>query len=186
MVQDEIVQDIRNMIRNTTLPTRCLLGQTQASPVTSCSELPENCPFDYYWVATSNGTAVQVYCDMDRVCGCYRVHTCGQSKHENPSDQCPGELVLQTYSSEPRRLCGRGSSGAGCLSAVYNTYGISYSYVCGRVIGYQYASTDGFRSTPSIEGPYVNGVSPKPRGVHIGTLAETLVIMACPGRQRRR
>jgi len=162
MVQDEIVQDIRNMIRNTIIPTRCLLGQTQASPVTSCSELHANCPSDYYWVASSNGTAMQLYCDMDRVCSCTstggftRVANLNMS---NPSEQCPGELVLQTYSSEPRRLCGRGSSGAGCLSAVYNTYGISYSHVCGRVIGYQYASPDGFQGTPDIEGPYVDGVS---------------------------
>ena len=178
MVRDEIVQDIRNMIRNTTLPTRCLLGQTQASPVTSCSALPANCPSDYYWVASSSGTAVQVYCDMDRVCGCNstggftRVANLNMS---NSSEQCPGELVLQTYSSEPRRLCGRGSSGAGCLSAVYNTYGISYSHVCGRVIGYQYASTDGFGYMQNIEGPYVDGVSlthgePGTR-VHIWTFA---------------
>jgi len=178
MVQDEIVQDIRNMIRNTIIPTRCLLGQIQASPVTSCSELHANCPSDYYWVASSNGTAMQVYCDMDRVCSCTstggftRVANLNMS---NPSEQCPGELVLQTYSSEPRRLCGRGSSGAGCLSAVYNTYGISYSHVCGRVIGYQYASPDGFPGELSIEGPYVDGVSlthgePGTR-VHIWSLA---------------
>ena len=179
MVQDEIVQDIRNMIRNTIIPTRCLLGQTQASPVTSCSALPANCPSDYYWVASSSGTAVQVYCDMNRVCGCNstggftRVANLNMS---NPSDQCPGELVLQTYSSEPRRLCGRGSSGPrSCLSAVYNTYGISYSHMCGRVIGYQYASTDGFVSMQNIEGPYVDGVSlthgePGTR-VHIWTFA---------------
>ena len=162
MVRDEIVQDIRNMICNTTLPT-CCVGQTQASPVTSCSALPANCPSDYYWVASSNGTAVQVYCDMDRVCGCNstggftRVANLNMS---NPSEQWPGELVLQTYNSEPRRLCGRGSSsGASCVSTVYNTYGISYSHVCGRVIGYQYATPDGFEGTPSIEGPYVDGVS---------------------------
>jgi len=189
MVRDEIFQDIRNMIRNTILPTHCL-GQTQASPVTSCTALPANCPSDYYWVASSNGTAVHIYCDMDRVCGCNstggftRVANLNMSK---PSEQCPGELVLQTYSSEPRRLCGRGSSsGASCVSAVYNTYGISYSHVCGRVIGYQYASPDGFHGTLSIEGSYVDGVSlthgePGTR-VHIWSLTATwlpVVIYPC-------
>jgi len=186
MVQDEIVQDIRNMIRNTTIPTRCLLGETQASPVTSCSALPANCPSDYYWVASSSSTAVQVYCDMDRVCGCNstegftRVANLNMS---NLSEQCPGEWILQTYSSEPRRLCGRGSSGAGCLSAVYNTYGISYSYMCGRVIGYQYASPDGFHGTLSIEDSYVDGVSlthgePGAR-IHIWTFAASHHAVGC-------
>jgi len=187
MVQDEIVQDIRNMIRNTTLPTGCLLGETQASPVTSCSALPANCPSDYYWVASSGGTAVQVYCDMDRVCGCNstggftRVANLNMS---NPSDQCPGKLDLQTYSSEPRRLCGRGSSSSACcVSAVYNTYGISYSHVCGRVIGYQYASPDGFDGTQNIEDSYVDGVSlthgePGAR-IHIWTFAASHHAAGC-------
>ena len=112
MVRDEIVQDIQNMICNTTLPT-CCVGQTQASPVTSCSALPANCPSDYYWVSSSSGTAVQVYCDMDRVCGCS--NTGGWTRVTNlnmsdPSEQCPGECVLQSYRSEPRRLCGRRDS----------------------------------------------------------------------------
>ena len=41
----------------------------------------------------------------------------------DPYQQCPGEWNLQTHSSELRRLCGRGSNSAGCLSAMYNTYG---------------------------------------------------------------
>jgi len=179
MVRDETVQNTRNMIHNTLIPTRCLLGQTQASPVTSCSELHANCHSDYYWVASSNGTAMQVYCDMDRVCRC--TSTGGFTRvanlnMRNPSEQCPGEWILQTHRSEPRRLCGRGSSsGAGCLSAVYSTYGFSYSYMCGRVIGYLYATPEGFNYGQTIEGSYVDGVSlthgePGTR-VHIWTFA---------------
>jgi len=79
----------------------------------------------------------------------------------NPSQQCPGELTLLNYSSEPRRLCGRGSLGAGCVSAVYSTYSISYSHVCGRVIGYEFISPDAFRlvASQTIEDAYVDGVS---------------------------
>ena len=78
----------------------------------------------------------------------------------DPSAHCPGEWILRTYSSEPRRLCG--SSGAGCLSATYSTYGIRYSHVCGRVIGYEYRSADAFgrfTGPVTIEGSYVDGVS---------------------------
>ena len=44
---------------------------------------------------------------------------------------------------------------------MYSTYGMSYSHVCGRVIGYQYASTDAFLrgGQPTIEAAYVDGVS---------------------------
>ena len=39
MVRNETVHDVRNMIRNTIIPTLCDLGQTQASPAASCSAL---------------------------------------------------------------------------------------------------------------------------------------------------
>ena len=68
MVRNETVHDVRNMIRNTIIPTLCDLGQTQASPAASCSALHAYCPSKYYWVRSSNGTAVQIYCEMDRVC----------------------------------------------------------------------------------------------------------------------
>ena len=165
MVQNEINQDIQNLTCNIIIPTLCG-GQSRASPAASCSALSANCPSDYYWVRSSNGTAVQVYCDMNRVCGCSSTGGWTRVANLNMSDtsqQCPGEWILQTRSSEPRRLCGRGSGGAGCLSAVYSTYGISYNQVCGRVIGYEINSADAFGlfagGSQTIEGPYVDGVS---------------------------
>ena len=134
------------------------------------------------WRNTRVETAVQVYCDTQRVCGCS--NTTGWTRvaslnTSDPSQQCPGDWVLQTYSSEPRRLCGRGSSGAGCLSAVYSTYGISYNHVCGRVIGYAYTSPDAFPGSHTIEGPYVDGVSlthgPPGARQHVWTFAAGLL-----------
>ena len=157
--QDEIDTEVRGVVRDRILP-RILPN--------SCSEISElhpGLPSGYYWVTNHNGTAVEVFCDMDRVCGCSSMGGWTRVAHINmsdPSQQCPGEWILQTYNTEPRRLCGRGSSGAGCLSAIYSTYSISYIHVCGRVIGYQYNSADGFgqESGPqTIEGPYVDGIS---------------------------
>ena len=164
--RNETTQDTRNSIRKTILPALfCHIGQTQANPAASCSEIPTSWSSKYYWVRSSNGTAVQVYCDTQRMCGCS--NTTGWTRvaslnTSDPSQQCPGEWILQTYSLEPRRLCGRGSSGVGCFSAVYSTYGISYNHVCGRVIGYQYHSADAFGQLigpQTIGGPYVDGVS---------------------------
>jgi len=190
--KSETTQNIRNSIRNTIIPTLCLVGQTQANPAASCSELPTSCSSGYYWVRSSNGTAVRVYCDTQRVCGCS--NTAGWTRvaslnTSDPSQQCPGEWILQTYSSEPRRLCGRGSNGDGCLSAVYSTYGISYNHVCGSVIGYAYRSPDAFRNRlQTIEDPYVDGVSlthgPPGARQHIWTFVAGLLenghVYGCP------
>ena len=109
----------------------------------------------------------------------------------DPSQQHPGQWILRNYGSE-LRLCGRGSSGAGCLSATYSTYTISYSHVCGRVSGYQYDSADAFLNQTgpqTIEGPYVDGISlthgPPGTRQHIWSFAaglrETPVAMfSCP------
>ena len=82
---------------------------------------------------------------------------------KNTSELCPGDWILEIRSSEPRRLCGRGSSASiGCLSAGYSTFGISYSQVCGRVVGYQYRSQHAFGivgGSQTIEGHYVDGIS---------------------------
>ena len=166
IVREEITQDNRNLMRNTITPILCG-GPTQASPAASCSALPTSCPSGYYWIRIPNGTAVQLYCDVDRVCGCSSTEVWTRVAYlnmRNPSQLCPGEWTLQTYSSEPRRLCGSGngsSSDPYCVSAVYSTYGISYSHVCGRVIGYAHTSPDAFRlvASQTLEDSYVDGVS---------------------------
>ena len=58
------------------------------------------------------------------------------------------------------KLC---HSAGGCSSAHFGANGILYSHICGRVVGYQVGSTDGFRAyTRSwytrLEDPFVDGV----------------------------
>ena len=157
-------------------------GTTQTNPADSCSDVTYTCPSGYYWVRSSNGTAVQVYCDMDRVCGCNSTGGWTRVAYLNmtdPSQQCPSAWTLQTRSSEPRRLCGRSSSGAGCKSVTYSTFGINYSHVCGRVTGYQSRTPDAFHhdghEERSLESYYVDGVSlthgPTGARQHIWTFA---------------
>lgn len=157
--RDEIVQEVRDLIRNTIAITPpCQAFQVPANPAAACSALPTTCPSDYYWVMSSNGSAVQVYCSMDGACGCNitggwtRVANLNMS---DPSEQCPGDWTQRSLGLG-LRLCGRG--GSSCFSAMFNTYNINYTRVCGRVIAYQYSSTDAFVGT-SIESHYVDGVS---------------------------
>ena len=66
----------------------------------------------------------------------------------DPNQNCPAEFRLVTRTSAPLRTCGRPGP-VGCVSTTFPTYGVEYSHVCGRVIGYQ----DG---TPGAFGLYAN------------------------------
>ena len=68
-------------------------------------------------------------------------------------ETCPSPL--ETITSP--RSCSH-SGGAGCSSVHYSTFGINYTQVCGRAIGYQYKSTDAF-GHEGIDSPYVDGLS---------------------------
>ena len=72
-----------------------------------------------------------------------------------PNASCPHGLTLHTFPSAGLSLCGRESSG--CQSAVFPTIGLSYSQVCGQLIGYQFGTTDGFKGL--IRDGYWDGAS---------------------------
>ena len=94
----------------------------------------------------------------------------------DPSQQCPPTWRL--YNDSGVRACGRPvTSGASCPATFYTT-GRQYSKVCGRVTGYQVATTDGFLAyrrniSSSADDNYVDGISithGNPRS-HIWTFA---------------
>ena len=165
----DTAQDIRTLLRDNII---CPTAQTQANPAASCSEISAICQSDYYWVRSSNGTAVQIYCDMERVCGCNGTGGWARVAHLNMTDtsqQCPSAWRLITT---PKRTCGRtnttissgGLTGGGCSSEYFSTRGITYNRVCGRVVAYQKGQTDAFapyvdQTGDSIDGAYVDGVS---------------------------
>ena len=99
----------------------------------------------------------------------------------DPTQQCPSVWTQRNSSSEPRRVCGRESSSGSCKSVTYSTFGMNYSHVCGRVIGYQNGTPDGFHNSGSqtIEGYYIDGISlthgPPGSRQHIWTFAAGLV-----------
>jgi len=77
-----------------------------SNPGQPCSEIPTSCSSGYYWVRSSNGTAVQVYCDTQRVCG--YSNTTGWTHVASlffcESGRNPGTLFNQTlHESDPLR-----------------------------------------------------------------------------------
>ena len=54
------------------------------------------------------------------------------------------------------------SGSGGCSSVTFSSYSISFSHICGRIVGYQDGSPDAFAAFAAgfnrIEDPYVDGV----------------------------
>ena len=133
----------------------------------SCEEIktnwPDN-PSDYYLIADTKGHRRHVYCHMESLCnsggGWMRVAYLNMS---DPTEECPPGFRL--YNQNGTRACGRSASSPAnsCQSVKFPSYCISYSQVCGRVIGYQYGHADGIdprrAEKNNLNGAYVDGVS---------------------------
>ena len=178
-VVDRLVSSTLSQLHQLQLP-----GGTPSHPATSCREIKDlhpSSPSGHYWIRSSNGFSVQVYCDMTRSCGgitggWMQVANIDMSNH---AETCPAGLRMLT---SPKRLCGINSDGPGCSSAVFSVQGIEYSRVCGKIIGYQQKSPDAFSPYTgnhrlTIDDVYVDGVSltygRNPRK-HIWTFAAAL------------
>ena len=74
----------------------------------------------------------------------------------DPTQQCPSAWRL--YNISGFRACGRPNASEGSYAAA--TYSVNFQYrkVCGRVVGYQFGSPDGFLSGNISQG-YVDGIS---------------------------
>ena len=114
----------------------------------SCLELEQlypSAPSGYYNITLSNGSQVEVYCDMegshcDGEGGWTRVAFVNMSV---PGSSCPPGLV-QYDDIFTTSLCWINNNYVGCNSAFFTTYGLNYTKVCGRVRGYQYIYLDAF------------------------------------------
>ena len=80
----------------------------------------------------------------------------------DPTHQCPPAWREITA---PVRTCGRSNetvAGGGCSSVSFSIYIVSFSHICGRIIGYQDGSPDAFSAYTHTgvtrkEDPYVDG-----------------------------
>ena len=141
------------------------------NPLRSCKNVPRGSPSGDYWIlADGTISPVQVYCDTNRTsCSCNT--TGGWMRVANldmtdPNQNCPAGFRLVNRTSAPLRTCGKSEEDApGCVSTTFQTYGVEYSHVCGRVIGYQDRTPDAFgpyadsSGGTEIDSVYVDGVS---------------------------
>ena len=125
----------------------------------SCSNIKHlipSSPSGYYHVNITQ----YIYCNMEELCGEEGGWT--RLAYLNMSDitqNCPPGL--EEWEAGGIRLCRIDEESKGCSEPVkFPTNGISYTHICGRVIGYQKGSTDALSNqNKSINGPYLDGVS---------------------------
>ena len=140
---------------------------TESNPAASCKAIYDaysDARSDDYWIKTSSGSPVRMYCKMDAKCNGY---TGGWMRvahidMRNSSHQCPSGLSLQTRGSNPRRVCDRTTiSFDSCASNNFTVHGLRYRHVYGRIIGYQNAYPLAFHYSQynNIDHAYVFGVS---------------------------
>ena len=140
------------------------LGMLQSTPGKSCNDIYQinkasRGVSGNYWINTTTGVH-QVYCDMELECGGYKGGWMRIADLDTRrGDDCPSGW---TNITTPVAACIAPSNNAGCYSTNFSTLSIPYSKVCGMAVGYQRTTVDGFaalRATPSINNPYVDGVS---------------------------
>ena len=131
----------------------------------SCNDLPQGSPSGYYHISTNSSGVIRVYCDTSaRNCSCDA--SGGWARVANldmtdPTQQCPDGFRLIDRTEPPLRTCGRPDGHSdGCVSTTFPIYGIEYSRVCGRIVGYQFGSPSGFNTgESSIDRDYIAGIS---------------------------
>ena len=139
--------------------------EAPSSPLlSSCKAILDkwpNSPSGYYSLADVNGHTRHVYCHMETLCGkgggWRRIASLNM---KNSDEKCPTQFRL--YSQGGVRACGRPvTSSGGCVSINFPSRDIKYSQVCGKVIGYQYHTTDGpaaYHTGRDINSPYIDGI----------------------------
>ncbi len=132
-------------------------------PAKSCKELQNVTPniSGYYWVTASDGSIVQVYCDMTESCGNM---TGGLTRIANlnmntRSQYCTGVVDFDSTG------CLKKFPLPGCSGFIFNSpnLNLSYTHICGTIEGGYFGMPEGFtgsrRSFATIDDNYVDGVS---------------------------
>ena len=103
---------------------------------------------------TINGKVQSVYCYMGPLCGVKSGWTRVGAFDGTLQGKCPNDEFV--VSETTLHVCRASGS---CASVPLETYGVTYTDVCGFVGGYQAGATAAFDSKADINSPYLSGVS---------------------------
>ena len=144
---------------------RQIYGQSELYPAPSCQVIHNINPIStsgYYWVISSNGSGIRVYCEMSKSCGAI---TGGLTRIAVLNDSTRPEICTGNFElADWNRRCVKTDPGQGCSEKVFPVMNIEYSHACGTVEGSYEGYPDGFignmRSASTIiNDNYVDGIS---------------------------
>uniref|UniRef100_A0A1X7SX07 Fibrinogen C-terminal domain-containing protein n=1 Tax=Amphimedon queenslandica TaxID=400682 RepID=A0A1X7SX07_AMPQE len=168
---DELLQLLNtSLIKDISIPTAAAVNDVllivnelleiqngSSTQTVSCKDIKTahlNSSSGYYYVNSR-----KIYCNMGELCGQDGGWTrIAYLDMNDMSQNCPSGL--QQLMTGGIRLCRRENSYGGCRSNVFQTNGISYSQICGKVVGYQKGRPNGVVSiNKDINDAYIDGVS---------------------------
>ena len=159
-IEDEVASQLGAQLRLR------YLGMTSRYPAMDCAELLQTNPSTksgFYWIQVSGGIPIRVWCNMELVCGPSNITGWARVGFLNLSDStvdCPSRFQEQT-STNGVRYCRRVEASSGCEEHIFQTNGLNFGRLCGRVTGIQIGTVDGFapERLDDINNPYIDGVS---------------------------
>ena len=127
-MKHNLLNEYINIIINSTLSGH------KFSPAPSCRAIRTLKPSSlsgYYWVRSTNGSSVRVYCEMTKSCGNI---TGGLTRvavlnNQNRHLICVGDF------KDNNIQCVRNTEDPSCSHMLFPLMNISYSHICGRVVG---------------------------------------------------
>ena len=153
-------------------------GQFKGYPAPSCQAIHELHPSfksGYYWVTSSNGSSIRVYCDMTKSCNNF---TGGLTRVAVLNDETRPSICTGDFMIYENTRCVRSSVEHGCSHIIFPLMNMSYSHICGTVESSYFGHPDGFigndrNSNTTINENYVDGISltygKEPSRTHIWT-----------------
>ena len=154
-----LLNEYINIIINSTLSGH------KFSPAPSCRAIRTLKPSSlsgYYWVRSTNGSSVRVYCEMTKSCGNITGGLTRVALLNNKTRPliCTGDFV--TVKNNTR--CVRNTEEPGCSHMLFPLMNISYSRICGKVQGSWFGYPGGFTGSirsvsTTINDNYVDGIS---------------------------
>ena len=162
------------------IATNVLRTYEKQSPCADILHRNPSSPSGYYRVGSNCTGARLVYCDMSLTCGGI---TGGWMRIAQLDPQhCPTGFTNTSFNGT--QTCIPHNQSSGCTSVSFNTSGISYSKVCGRIRGYGIGTVDGFYESgvirgSSVEDNYLDGVSITSSGTHIWSFVAGGCSRAC-------
>ena len=139
-------------------------GQFKGYPAPSCQAIHKLHPSfksGYYWVTSSNGSTICVYCDMTKSCNNF---TGGLTRVVVLNDETRPSICTGDFIIYQNIRCVRRSAEPGCSDIIFPLMNMSYSHICGTVESSWFGDPDGYigsgRSpSTTINENYVDGIS---------------------------